>query len=184
MMQQNLLKVQQVMSVCIRSYARHNKKAQYMNDAQLYEKVRYYPRVPDFKEDPIENPTKLFRVQRIKVLKGTPYWERRILQLLGLTRKMSDVTVVKNIPEMNAMLWKVKHLVDIKPVVFPYGEPTENDINHSFLKESGECIVTKEIKFDEKRLEARNKFDEKPERLDGKTLAYNSRLKWLSGYEC
>lgn len=97
---------------------------------------------------------------------------------------MSDVAVVKNIPENNAMLWKVKHLVDVKPIVFPYGAPTENDINHTFLKESGECIVTKEIKIDEKRLVAREEFDNKPERLDGPTLKNNSRLKWLSGFEC
>lgn len=97
---------------------------------------------------------------------------------------MSDVAVVKNIPEVNAMLWKVKHLVDIQPVLFPYGEPTMNDINHTFTKENGECIVTKEIKFDESRMLARNEFDEKPERLDGATLKNNSRLKWLNGYEC
>lgn len=97
---------------------------------------------------------------------------------------MSDVAVVKNIPEVNAMLWKVKHLVDIKPIVFPYGEPTVDDIKHTFLKESGECVVTKEIKFDEARMLARDEFDRKPERLDGPTLANNSRLKWLTGFEC
>lgn len=96
---------------------------------------------------------------------------------------MSDVAIVKNIPETNAMLWKVKHLVDVKPVVFPYGEPKVDDVNHTFIKESGECVVTKEIKFDESRMLARDEFDGKPERLDGKTLANDSRLKWLNGYE-
>lgn len=97
---------------------------------------------------------------------------------------MSDVAVVKNTPEINAMLWKVKHLIDVKPIVFPYGAPTVDDINHTFLKESGECVVTKEIKFDESRMVARDEFDGKAERLDGATLANNSRLKWLNGYEC
>lgn len=97
---------------------------------------------------------------------------------------MSDVAVVKNIPEMCAMLWKVKHLVDVKPIVFPYGAPTADDINHTFLKESGECVVAKEIKIDEKRLEAREEFDQLPARLDGPTLAKHARLKWLNGYEC
>lgn len=143
-------------------------------------------------------------------MKGNPYWEKRILELLGIsgkvkvrridvffvkistfcflfcfgTWKASDVNVVKNIPEVNAMLWKVKHLVDVKPIEFPYGEPTIDDIKYTFLKECGDCIVTKEIKFDETRMLARDEFDEKPERLDGETLKNNSRLKWLSGYEC
>lgn len=94
------------------------------------------------------------------------------------------MAIVKNIPEVNAMLWKVKHLIDIKPIVFPYGEPTANDINYSFLKENGECVVTKEINIDEKRLVAREEFDKRPEKLDGPTLARNARKKWLGGYEC
>lgn len=163
-------------------------------------------RDPAFNDAPITDPVKLFKVQRIKPMKGNPFWEKNILQLLGVSEKvcdivilvdsgavlifpnqnfqMSDVAVVKNIPEINAMLWKVKHLVDVRPIVFPYGAPTIDDINHTFLKESGECVVTKEIKFDETRMLARDEFDSKAERLDGKTLAGNSRLKWLSGYEC
>ncbi|XP_037049955.1 39S ribosomal protein L30, mitochondrial [Bradysia coprophila] len=183
MLQQDILKVRQVMYVCSR-FASHNKKKVYKNEGKKYEKLRYYPRDPNYVEKPIENPVKLFKVQRIKPMKGNPYWEKEILVNLGVSEKMSDVAVVKNIPEVNAMLWKVKHLVDIKPIVFPYGEPTVDDVNHTFLKESGECIVTKEIKFDESRLLARNEFDEKAERLDGPTLKNNSRLKWLSGYEC
>lgn len=96
---------------------------------------------------------------------------------------MSDFAVVKNIPEVNAMLLTVKHLVDVKPIVFPYGEPTMNDINHTFLKENGECIVSKEIAIDEGRMQARDEFDTRQERLDGKTLARDSRMKWLGGYE-
>lgn len=90
--------------------------------------------------------------------------------------------MVKNIPEINAMLWKVKHLVNIVPIRFPFGEPTANDTKHTFLKENGECIVTKEIKIDESRLEASMEFATKPERLDGETLRKDSRLKWLNNW--
>lgn len=92
------------------------------------------------------------------------------------------VAVVKNIPETNAMLWKVKHLVNIVPIRFPFGEPTGNDVNHTFLKESGECLVTKEIKVDESRLEASEQFEQQPERLDGETLRKDSRLKWMNNW--
>lgn len=95
---------------------------------------------------------------------------------------MSEIAIVKNIPEVNAMLWKVKHLVKVTPIVFPHGEPTQNDVNHMFLKENGECIVTKEIKVDESRITATEQFEQQSKRLDGHTLAKDSRLKWLNFY--
>lgn len=32
----------------------------------------------------IEEPSKLFRVERIRGIKGNPYWERRLLREFGL----------------------------------------------------------------------------------------------------
>lgn len=81
---------------------------------------------------------------------------------------------------MNAMLWKVKHLVNIVPIHFPYGAPTANDLAHTHLKENGECVVTKQIGIDERRLEAAVEFRERPERMDGETLRKDMRLKWLN----
>jgi hypothetical protein len=40
-------------------------------------------RKPDEIEPPVE-PAKLFRVSRIKPVKGNPHWERRILREIGL----------------------------------------------------------------------------------------------------
>lgn len=39
-------------------------------------------------EDPPYQPTKLFRVERIKPIKGTPYWERDILKSLKIDGKV------------------------------------------------------------------------------------------------
>jgi large subunit ribosomal protein L30 len=90
--------------------------------------------------------------------------------------------VVKNIPENNARLWKVKHLVKISPITFPYGEPKEADINYTFLKENGECLVTKEIEIKPEKVEAAENFLKDSNRLDGKRLKKDSRLKWLNGW--
>lgn len=109
-MQQNILRVPQILGVCARSYAQHNKKFIYKNQEQVYEKIRYYPRYstktifhthgltissislkyrdPDFVDTPINDPVKLFKVQRIKPIKGTPYWERKILKLIGVSEKV------------------------------------------------------------------------------------------------
>ncbi|XP_054728301.1 39S ribosomal protein L30, mitochondrial-like [Anastrepha obliqua] len=134
---------------------------------------------PDHEDPPVE-PAKLFRVQRIKPVKGNPFWEKRILKDLGLDGKQSDFTVVKNIPDVNAMLWKIKHLIKVTPVTFPYGEPTANDLKHTILKENGECIVTKEIGPVVQRLEAAEAFETDPNRLDTDLLKRDARMKWLN----
>lgn len=129
-------------------------------------------------EDPPVEPCKLFRVQRIKPVKGNPYWEKHLLQELGLDGKQADFTVVKNIPENNARLWKIKHLIKVTPITFPHGEPTEKDIKHTVLKSNGECIVTKEIGPVEERVKALESFEKDPKRLDTDLLKRDSRLKW------
>lgn len=136
-------------------------------------------RTPDHQDPPVE-PAKLFRVQRIKPVKGNPFWEKRLLKDLGLDGKQSDFTVVKNIPENNARLWKIKHLIKVTPITFPYGEPTAQDVKHTILKENGECLVTKDIGPVEVRYAARDAFDKEPKRLDTELLRKDSRLKWLN----
>ena len=39
------------------------------------------------------------------------------------------VSVVKNIPEVNALLWRVKHVIRIDPVTFPDGAPSREDLD-------------------------------------------------------
>ncbi|KAK9886413.1 hypothetical protein WA026_016692 [Henosepilachna vigintioctopunctata] len=143
-----------------------------------YPGFKYYPRRPDFKDPPYE-PTKLFRVQRIKPLKGTPYFEREILKLFKLDGKISDVAILKNIPENNNKLWKIKHLVEIKPITFPNGFPTS--IEGTYLKENGELSVTHSIS--EEKLKLSQEFKESIIKMDGDTLRRDSRKKWLTGWE-
>ena len=93
-----------------------------------------------------------------------------------------NVTVVKNIPENNARLWKIKHLVKITPIHFPNGEPSAEDVNHTYLKENGDCMVIKNIETLNKRMEAAENFEKDKKTLDGETLRKNSRLKWLNNW--
>lgn len=90
------------------------------------------------------------------------------------------VAIVKNIPENNARLWKIKHLVKVDAIRFPYGEPTKDDTNHTFLKENGECLVTQQIAIDPLRIEAADKFKDDPDRLDKDTLQRDALMKWLN----
>lgn len=160
---------------------KHNKKYVYKKeDRVVINNISYYPRDPATFEVPKIEASKLFLVQKIKPIKGNPYWERRILRALGLFEK--QLVIVKNIPEMNQRLWKVKHLVHITPITFPYGEPTQEDINHTFLKENGECLVTKKIEVPTQRIQASEEFEKDPVRLDRDTIRKDLRHKWLTAW--
>lgn len=76
----------------------------------------------------------------------------------------------------------MKHLVKITPVTFPNGEPTEEDIERTLLTPDGEMIVSDAVRPDPHRVEAQEKFQKDPLRLDGNTLRDNSRAKWNTGW--
>lgn len=90
---------------------------------------------------------------------------------------------MKNIPENNARLWKIKHLIKITPITFPFGEPSAEDLAYTQLKPTGECVVVKEIKVDQRRLEETQAFQDNPKRLDGVTLTRDTRLRWVNPWQ-
>lgn len=160
---------------------KHNKKYMFKGEGVNVNNITFYPRNPDDPIPKIDNPAKLFRVERIKPVKGNPYWEKRILKDLKLLEP-GRIAVVKNIPENNARLWKIKHLIHITPITFPFGEPKAEDINYMFLKENGECIVTKKIEVPVERIQACETFEKDPKRLDKDTLKKHLRQRWLDGW--
>lgn len=92
------------------------------------------------------------------------------------------MAVVKNIPGINATLWKVKHLIKITPIQFPYGEPTKDDINYTILKENGQCIVMKKLEPQHSQIEALDEFDTDKKKMDSTTIKRDSRLKWNNAF--
>lgn len=113
-------------------------------------------------------------------MKGLPYWEKKILHELKLDGKMMDVAILKNVPEVNRMLWRVKHVVKISPITFPDGFPKDN--RGTYLKDNGELVVKKALVPCESSLEKTTVFRKDEKRLDGATLKRDSELKWLSGW--
>ncbi|CAK1599494.1 unnamed protein product [Parnassius mnemosyne] len=142
--------------------------------------IVYYPRHPDHK-DPEYTPSKLFRVERIRPTKNNPWWLKTILKELKID-EANRVTIVKNIPEVNARLWKIKHLIKVTPITFPYGEPTEADINYTVLKENGQCVVTKTLEPQASQIEALEKFETDKSKMDSTTIKNDSRYKWNTAF--
>ncbi|XP_026813769.1 uncharacterized protein LOC113554220 [Rhopalosiphum maidis] len=138
----------------------------------------YYPREGEV--DPPYTPTKLFMVQRVKRYLYNPYWQKKILTDMGLDHKISDIAIVKNTPEMNARLWKVKHLIKITPIQTPDGLPEKEDYWGTHLDSDGVFRISKKFLPDTKRLEATKDFEKLAERVDKDTVEKNCRNKWLN----
>ncbi|XP_063240756.1 large ribosomal subunit protein uL30m [Bacillus rossius redtenbacheri] len=141
----------------------------------------YYPRFPD-RPDPPYRAEKLLMVERIRPVKGNPYWDKDLLKKLKLDGKGKAVTILKNIPESNARLWKIKHLVRITPITCPHGLPEEGDYSGTYLKEDGQFVVSRRLKVDPARVEATDKFLSDGNKMDGATLKKQLRLKWLNPF--
>lgn len=108
-----------------------------------YKGFTYYPKPGEV--DPPYEPSRLFMVQRTGDLKGTEYWYKKILYDFKLDIRKGKPVIVKNTPDNNEKLWKVKHLVKITPITFPDGLPTEDDVLSTFLNHKGELEIKKKI---------------------------------------
>ena len=95
---------------------------------------------------------------------------------------MKHVVIHKNTECICENLWKIKHLVKVTPITFPNGEPTEEDLDRTILTANGDMIVSDRVRADPQRVEAQEKFQQDPLRLDGNTLREQSRGKWVSGW--
>ncbi|KAK3868131.1 hypothetical protein Pcinc_026453 [Petrolisthes cinctipes] len=113
---------------------------------------KYYPRYAD-EVDPPYKPTPLHLVTRTRCLKKKPWWDRDIMKRIGLDGKRSTVTILKNNPENNAMLWKVKHMVKVTPIHLPPDLPDDADPNHCFIKENGEFVYSHAVGVEDAQLE-------------------------------
>lgn len=103
---------------------------------------------------------KLFAVTLIRSGIRQPYWEKRTLKALGLT-KLQKTVVHKNTPSVNGQLNSVKHLVSITPInikhvknmnspsaEFHGSVSTEGEGGTAlFLKKNGEFNIEKYLEY-------------------------------------
>ncbi|XP_052279087.1 uncharacterized protein LOC127877369 isoform X2 [Dreissena polymorpha] len=95
---------------------------------------------------PMDERPKLLMVQRVRTTKGRPYYELNWLDQLGI-KEYKKPYILKNKENTNKILMKVRHLVEILPVTFPYGPPeSDDDLDHCYMCDNGEFIVKKRLK--------------------------------------
>ncbi|XP_065343595.1 uncharacterized protein mRpL30 [Cloeon dipterum] len=150
----------------------------------------YYPR-PDEQKIPY-TPSKLLMVQRVAKWAYNPKWDKKVLKELGLNKERGEVVIVKNTPQMNKMLYQVKHLIKIKPVTFPNGEPTEEDarvLGATVINEYGEMEVRKSLQPPVVNLPAPEALPAPPKTAkelgtpSNETMRRHLRFKWNNGFD-
>ncbi|UXI19450.1 RER1-like protein [Sarcoptes scabiei] len=116
-------------------------------------------------------------VWRYKSFYGNHWTLKLILRRLGLHQTERNIPVViPNTPHYNQMLWEIKHLIRLKPLKFPDGIPTEEDIGN----------VKIDLNTGELRINPANRIPQEslmqsaiPPIFSGKYL--REYLKWSSG---
>ncbi|KAK0090124.1 hypothetical protein PV325_002956 [Microctonus aethiopoides] len=159
----------------VRNYATKPKKI----GGVRYGLITYFPRHPDHQDPPI-TPTKLLMVKRVKPYKGNPYWHKKILDVLKLDEKSSDIAVVKNTPEICASLWEIKHLVKITPINLPENLPDDHS-KATVLHENGDFLLAPRV--DPARERATEEHLNNPKRLNREILCHELRMRWLNPYD-
>ncbi|MFH4980497.1 hypothetical protein AB6A40_007206 [Gnathostoma spinigerum] len=77
---------------------------------------------------------------------GEPHWtKKRLADLFGEDYEPGRMEIFKNTPSQNAELWHVKHLIELRPLTFPNGEPTLDDVTALEVFPDGRCVIDKKL---------------------------------------
>ncbi|CAP33847.1 Protein CBR-MRPL-30 [Caenorhabditis briggsae] len=87
--------------------------------------------------------SKLWMAWLYRDLAGEPKWTKKHVEnLFGADFKVGRMEVFRNTELMNEELWKVKHLIELRPIEFKNGiEPTDEDVFSTSLSPNGQCEV-------------------------------------------
>jgi len=112
------------------------------------EVIKYWPhRGEELSE---EQPSPVLMVTLVKTLKKEHHWVKSYCDQIGLgaghRKKFGQIgsrVFLPNLPSVCALLYKIKHVVDITPITFPKGMPEDfHPDTHGFkLTPKGEFIV-------------------------------------------
>lgn len=107
--------------------------------------------MPEDFNQPMEvgTPPKLWLVWPYRKTNSERQWIKEHLQdLFGELPTPGKMHIFKNTSNINAKLWHVKHLIEVRPISFPNGEPTADDVAFTELHADGRCVVDREANAD------------------------------------
>uniref|UniRef100_A0A0K0DMU7 non-specific serine/threonine protein kinase n=1 Tax=Angiostrongylus cantonensis TaxID=6313 RepID=A0A0K0DMU7_ANGCA len=98
----------------------------------------------NFLEEANVSVPKLWMAWLYRDLSGEPYWtKKRVMNLFGTDFVVGRMEVFPNTSAFNEELWHIKHLIELKPITFPDGEPTSDDMFSMELHPDGRCRIAK-----------------------------------------
>jgi len=110
----------------------------------------YYPHKGEEPWPEDYEPSPVLLVKRVLTLKGQPWWHKMDCERIGLGiyAKLNSTTVaLPNLSFYNALLYRIKHMVEIKHVEFPDGlpSPEEFDVKRAKVTEDGKFLYHEKI---------------------------------------
>ncbi|XP_038643219.1 39S ribosomal protein L30, mitochondrial-like [Scyliorhinus canicula] len=85
----------------------------------------------------LDQPYQLHIISRIKYPTRRPYWEKKIVNDLGLA-KSNQPRIHKNVPSVNNKRKAIKHLIRMQTLKLPQGPPAEQELADTYLKSTGD----------------------------------------------
>lgn len=78
--------------------------------------------------------------------------KKKIEKLFGKDAEPGKMFIFKNTASQNTELWTLKHIIEIRALSFPNGEPTIDDVNAVEIFPDGRCIVDKRVACESSQL--------------------------------
>ena len=121
-------------------------------------------------------PSPVLLVERIKPLKGEPWWHKMDCERIGLGpwERSKKRVALPNFSYYNALLYRIKHLIKITPVEFPNGVPPaeEFDPNKAIVTHDGKFLY--HPKIGEK---SENLLSDAPDKIKIQTVTHTKESK-------
>ena len=120
-------------------------------DDDQYPDARYFPHKGE--EIPTAPASPILLVKRVKTFKCQPWWHRETMDRLGLGEGAPEdkIAVLPNMPTICYKLFSVKHLIEIIPLKFPMGFPSDEEFDPSCcrINSRGEFLYHPKLKVEE-----------------------------------
>lgn len=68
----------------------------------------------------------------------------RLTALFGKDCQPGKMAIFKNTADVNEKLWEVKHMIELRPMTFPNGEPREEDVPFLEVRPDGSVVIDRE----------------------------------------
>lgn len=127
-------------------------------------------------------PSPVLIVKRVKSLRGQPWWHKMDCERIGLGpyTKLSATIAVPNLSYYTALLYRIKHLVEITPVQFPDGlpDPKEFDARNAKVTHDGKFLYQSKIGDEAKVLLNEGPVPADQMKITKKTHSYEAKMAW------